>query len=63
MTGGTTERRAHRRGSFHGGTTQPEGNGGEGWRPMVVVGSSQFGKVARARVVIGVPSTEREGSL
>jgi hypothetical protein len=30
---------------------------------MVVVGSSQFGKVARARVVIGVPSTEREGSL
>jgi hypothetical protein len=61
MAGGTSERRAHRRGSFHGGMTRPEGNDGEGRCPMVVVGSSWFRKVARARVIVGVASTEWEG--
>jgi hypothetical protein len=56
MAGGTSERRAHRRGRFHGGAAQPEGNGGEVWRPVVVVGSSRFGKVARAQAVVGVAS-------
>jgi hypothetical protein len=62
MAGGTSERRAHRRGRFHGGAAQPEGNGGEVWRPVVVVGSSRFGKVARAQAVVGVASMEQEGS-
>jgi hypothetical protein len=44
--GGTSERRAHRRSSFHEGAARPEGNGGEGWRPVVVVDSSRFRKVA-----------------
>jgi hypothetical protein len=42
MTGGTSERKAHWRGSFHGGVAQSEGNNSEGWSPVVVVGSSQF---------------------
>jgi hypothetical protein len=63
MTGGTLERRDHQRGSFHGGAARPEGNGGEGQRPVVVVvGSSWFGKVAGARAVVGVVWTEGEGS-
>jgi hypothetical protein len=44
-------------GNFHGGTAQPEGNGGEGRRPVVKVGGSQFGKVVGTRAVIGVAST------
>jgi hypothetical protein len=56
--GGTSEWRAHRRGSFPGGTARPEGNDGEGWRPMVVVGGLQFRKVVGTRVVVGVASTE-----
>jgi mRNA-degrading endonuclease toxin of MazEF toxin-antitoxin module len=51
MTGGTLERRA-----------RPEGNDNEGRRPVVVVSSSRFGKVAEARAVVGVASTEREGN-
>jgi hypothetical protein len=62
MAGGTSERRAHQRGSFHGGVARSEGNGGEGRRPVVVVGSSRFGKVVGAWVVIGVVSTEQEDS-
>jgi hypothetical protein len=62
MAGGTSERRAHQRGSFHGGAARSEGNDGEGQRPVVVIGSSQFGKVVRARAVVGVASMEREGS-
>jgi mRNA-degrading endonuclease toxin of MazEF toxin-antitoxin module len=62
MAGGTSERRAHRRGSFHGEMARPEGNDGEGRRPVVVVDSSRFRKVTGARVVVGVASTEREGS-
>jgi hypothetical protein len=54
--------RAHQRGSFHGGAARSEGNDGEGQRPVVVIGSSQFGKVVRARAVVGVASMEREGS-
>jgi hypothetical protein len=62
MTGGTSERRAHRRGSFHGGTTQPEENGGEGRRPVVVVGSSWFRTVVGARAIVGMASMEPLGS-
>jgi hypothetical protein len=62
MAGGTSERRALRRGSFHRGVARPEGNGGEGQHPVVVVSSSWFGKVAGAWTVVGVVSTEREGS-
>jgi hypothetical protein len=64
MTGGTLEKRDHQRGSFHGGAARPEGNGSEGQRPVVVVvvGSSWFGKVAGAQAVVGVVSTEGEGS-
>jgi hypothetical protein len=43
-------------GSFHGGTTQPEGNGGEGRRPVVEVGGSRFGKVVGTLAVVGVAS-------
>jgi hypothetical protein len=60
--GGTSQRRAHWRGSFHGGAARPEGNGGEGRRSVVVVGSSRFEKVAGARAVVGVASMKREGS-
>jgi hypothetical protein len=62
MAGGASERRAHRRGSFHGGAARSEGNGGQGRCPVVVVGSSQYGKVLGARAVAGVASMEREGS-
>jgi hypothetical protein len=62
MAGGASERRAHERGSFHGGAARSKGNGGEGRRPVVVVGNSRFGKVARARAVVGVALTEQEGS-
>jgi hypothetical protein len=62
MAGGTSERRAHRRGGFHGGTARPEGNGGEARRPMVVVGNSWYRKVVGTRAIVGVASTEREGS-
>jgi hypothetical protein len=36
-----------------------EGNGGEGWRSVMEVGSSQFRKVVGTRAVVGVASTER----
>jgi hypothetical protein len=61
-TGGLSERRAHRRGSFHGGATRPDWNGGEGRRPVVGVGSLWFEKVAGAQAVTRVAWTEREGS-
>jgi hypothetical protein len=60
--GGALERRAQRRGSFHRGAARPEGNGRDGRRLVVVVGISQFGKVARVRAVIGLASMKREGS-
>jgi hypothetical protein len=60
--GGTSERRAHQRGSFHGGVARPEGNVSEGRRSVVVVGSSRIEKVAGAWAIVGVVSTAREGS-
>jgi hypothetical protein len=48
-------------GGVHGGTAQPEGNGGEGRRPVVEVGDSWLRKVVGTRTVIGVASTERVG--
>jgi hypothetical protein len=62
MTGGTSERRAHRTGSFHRGTARPEGNIGEGRRLVVVVGSSWFGKMVEAQAAVGAASMEWEGS-
>jgi hypothetical protein len=60
--GGTSERRAHRRGSFHGGATRLEGNCGEGRRLVVVVGGSRLGMVVGTRAIVGVASTERKSS-
>jgi hypothetical protein len=51
MTRGTSERRAHRRGTAAGGR-----------HLVVVVGGSWFGKVVGTWAVIGVASTEWEGS-
>jgi hypothetical protein len=48
-------------GSFHGGMARPEGNNGEGRRPVVEVGGSRFRKVVETRAVIGVASMERVG--
>jgi hypothetical protein len=45
-------------GGFHGGTEWAEGNGSEGWRPVVEVGGSWFGKVVGTRAVVGVALTE-----
>jgi hypothetical protein len=46
-------------GGVHGGVAQPEGNGGEGRRPVLEVGGSRLGKVVGTRAVIGAASTER----
>jgi hypothetical protein len=54
------ERRAHRMGGFHGDAARPKGNGGDGWRPVVVVDASRFRKVARIRAVVRVALTELE---
>jgi hypothetical protein len=62
MAGGTSKRRAHRRGGFHGGVAWPEGNSGEGRCPVVVVSGSRFRMVVETRVVVGVASIERKGS-
>jgi hypothetical protein len=40
-------------GSVHGGAARPEGNNGEGRRPVVEVGSSWLGKVVRTQAVVG----------
>jgi hypothetical protein len=48
-------------GGVHGGTARPEGNGGEGRRPVVEVGDSRLGKVVGTRAVVGAVSTERVG--
>jgi hypothetical protein len=57
----TGERGGSPEGSVHGGAAQPEGNGGEGRRPVVEVGGSRLGKVVRTRAVIGAASTECAG--
>jgi hypothetical protein len=46
-------------GGFHGGAAQPEGNGGEGRRPVEEVGGSWFGNVVGTWAVVGMASTER----
>jgi hypothetical protein len=46
-------------GGVHGGAARPEGNGGEGRRPVLEVGGSRLGKVVGTRAVIGAASTER----
>jgi hypothetical protein len=48
-------------GGFHGGVARPEGNGGEGRRPVVQVGGSWFGKVVGTWAVVGVALMERIG--
>jgi hypothetical protein len=47
-------------GGFHGDAARPKGNGGDGWRPVVVVDASRFRKVARIRAVVRVALTELE---
>jgi hypothetical protein len=41
------------KGSVHGGVARPEGNNGEGRRPVVEVGSSRLRKVVRTQAVVG----------
>jgi hypothetical protein len=41
--------------------THPEGNDGEGRRPVVEVSGSRLGKVVGTRAVIGAASTEHVG--
>jgi hypothetical protein len=55
----TDERGGSLEGGVHGGVTRPEGNDGEGRRPVVEVDSSRLGKVVGTRAVVGAASTER----
>jgi hypothetical protein len=55
----TGERGGSLEGGVHGGATWPEGNGGEGWHPVVEVGGSRLRKVVRTRAVDRAASMER----
>jgi hypothetical protein len=57
----TGERGGSPEGSVHGGAARPEGNGGEGWRPVVEVSGSWPGKVVGTRVIVGAKLMERVG--
>jgi hypothetical protein len=56
-----TKEEAHQRVVSTGGAARLEGNGGEGWHPVVGVSGSRLGKVVGTRAVIGATSMERVG--
>jgi hypothetical protein len=57
----TGERGGSLEGSVLRGVARPEGNDGEGWRPVVEVVGSWLGKVVGTRAVDGAASMERVG--